>query len=100
MIITRKHLSRRTVLRGVGAAVALPLLDSMVPALTALSRTAAAPVRRLGVFYVPNGMAMGYWTPQTEGALAGPLPPTLASLAPFRDQLLLVSGLADELSIP
>ena len=96
MIITRKHLSRRTVLRGVGAAVALPLLDSMVPALTALGRTAAAPVRRLGVFYVPNGMAMGYWTPQTEGALAGPLPPTLASLAPFRDQLLLVSGLADE----
>ena len=61
MIITKKHLSRRTVLRGLGASLALPLLDGMVPALTALSQTAAAPIRRLGVFYVPNGMAMGYW---------------------------------------
>ena len=95
MFITKKHLSRRTVLRGVGATIALPLLDSMVPALTALSKTAAAPVRRLGVFYVPNGMAMGYWLPKTEGVLAE-LPPTLASLAPFRDQVLVLSGLADE----
>ena len=95
MIITRKHLSRRAVLRGVGATIALPLLDSMVPALTALSKTAAAPVRRLGVFYVPNGMAMGYWLPKTEGALSE-LPPTLAPLATFRDQVLVLSGLADE----
>ena len=54
-------------LRGLGAALALPLLDSMVPALTALSKTAAAPVRRLGVFYVPNGMSMPYWFPKAEG---------------------------------
>ena len=58
MFITRTHLSRRTVLRGLGATLALPLLDSMVPALTALGKTAAAPIRRLGVFYVPNGMSL------------------------------------------
>ena len=74
---------RRTVLRGLGATIALPLLDSMVPALTARSRTAAAPVRRLGVFYVPNGMSMPYWSPKTEGPLAE-LPPTLRSLRSSR----------------
>ena len=61
MIITKMHLPRRTFLRGLGASIALPLLDSMIPALTAQSRTAAAPVRRLGIFFVPNGMAMKYW---------------------------------------
>ena len=70
MFITKMHLSRRTMLRGLGAALALPVLDSMVPALTALADTAAAPVRRLGVFYVPNGMSMPYWFPKTEGPLA------------------------------
>ena len=68
MIITKLHLPRRTFLRGLGATIALPLLDGMVPALTALSRTAAAPVRRLGIFYVPNGMAMKYWMPTGEGS--------------------------------
>ena len=63
MIIDKRHIPRRTVLRGLGATLALPLLDSMVPALTAIAKTAAAPVRRLGVFYVPNGMAMPYWYP-------------------------------------
>ena len=97
MFITRKHLSRRAMLRGAGAAVALPLLDAMVPALTALSQTAAAParLRRLGVFYVPNGMSMGYWWPRTEGALAG-LPPTLQSLEALKDNVLLLGGLADK----
>src|SRR5262245_33219138 len=94
MIITKMHLPRRTFLRGLGAALALPLLDGMVPALTALQKTAAAPVRRLGVFYVPNGMAMSYWTPRKEGA-APDLPRTLASLEPFRENLLVLSGLAD-----
>ena len=93
MFITKKHLSRRTVLRGLGASLALPLLDGMVPALTALSQTAAAPIRRLGVFYVPNGMAMGYWMPEAAGALPAELPPTLASLTPYRDQVLMLSGL-------
>ena len=95
MIITKMHLSRRAVLRGLGAAVALPLLDSMVPALTALANTAAAPIRRLGVFYVPNGMSMPYWFPKTEGPL-GEMPATLRSLAAFKDRVLLCGGLADE----
>src|SRR5438105_10844743 len=95
MIVTRKHLSRRTMLRGMGAGVALPLLDSMVPAMTALGQTAAAPVRRLGVFYVPNGMSMPYWWPKTEGPLKE-LPPTLQSLAALKDNVLLCGGLADE----
>jgi Protein of unknown function (DUF1552) len=95
MIITKMHLSRRTMLRGLGTVLALPLLDAMVPALTAVARTAAAPVRRFGVFYVPNGMSMPYWVPKTEGALQE-LPPTLRSLAAFKDRLLLCAGLADE----
>ena len=95
MFITRMHLPRRTVLRGVGATVALPLLDGMVPALTALSRTAAAPVKRFGVFYVPNGMSMPYWYPQQEGRLDG-LPPTLRSLERFRDRVVICGGLDDE----
>jgi hypothetical protein len=93
MVITKKHLSRRTVLRGVGAAIALPLLDGMVPALTAQSKTAAAPIRRLAIFYPPNGMAMGYWLPKAEGVLDGQLPPTLRSLDGYRDRLTIVSGL-------
>ncbi|MCY4602556.1 MAG: DUF1552 domain-containing protein, partial [Acidobacteria bacterium] len=97
MFITKKHLSRRTVLRGAGATLALPLLDSMVPALTAVSRTAAAParLRRMGVFYVPNGMSMGYWWPRTEGPLQE-LPPTLRSLEAHKDRVLLMGGLADK----
>src|ERR1700676_1485615 len=95
MIITKMHMPRRTVLRALGATLALPLLDSMVPALTALSKTAAAPVRRFGAFYVPNGMSMGYWFPKTQGPLHE-LPPTLQSLAEFKDRVLLLDGLADE----
>jgi Protein of unknown function (DUF1552) len=95
VIITKMHLSRRFVLRGLGAALALPVLDGMIPALTAQAKTAAAPVRRLGVFYVPNGMSMPYWFPKTEGPLKE-LPPTLRSLAAFKDRVLLCGGLADE----
>jgi hypothetical protein len=92
MIISKMAIPRRTVLRGIGATLALPLLDSMVPALTAMSKTAAKPVNRLGVVYVPNGMIMPNWTPAAEGA-AFELTPTLSPLAPFREQLLIVSGL-------
>ena len=92
MLITRKHLPRRTVLRGLGAAIALPLLDGMVPAATALARTAAAPIRRFGAFYVPNGMAMAWWFPQVEGALTE-LPPIAASLAQHKAQFLVLGGL-------
>ena len=93
MIITRKAIPRRTVLRGLGATLALPLLDGMVPALTALARTAAKPINRFGVMYVVNGMIMENWTPAAEGA-GYELTPTLAALAPFRDRFSVLSGLA------
>jgi hypothetical protein len=99
MIITKMHLPRRTFLRGLGASIALPLLDSMVPALTAQSKTAAAPVRRLGIFFVPNGMAMKYWVPTGEGT-AFEVPRTLSPLEPYRDQLLVLSGLATRTAFP
>ena len=68
MIITRKAIPRRTVLRGIGATLALPFLDGMVPALSALPKTAAGPPNRFGVVYVPNGIAMKYWTPAAAEA--------------------------------
>jgi len=86
MMITRQALPRRTFLRGVGATLALPLLDAMVPALTAVSKTPAAGARRLGFVYIPNGANMAYWTPQTTGA-GFELSPILAPLAPLRDRL-------------
>jgi hypothetical protein len=95
MIITKMHLSRRAMLKGLGASLALPLLDSMIPALTAVEKTAAAPIRRLGVFYVPNGMSMPYWFPKTAGPI-DKLPPTLASLQELKDRVLLMGGLADQ----
>ena len=95
MMISRKALPRRTVLRGIGATLALPLLDGMVPALTALGRTAAKPVGRLGVVYVPNGIVMEQWTPATAGA-GFEITPILEPLKPFRDRLLVVSGLSNK----
>ena len=94
MIITRKHLSRRTVLRGLGTTLALPLLDSMVPAFAAVRQTAATPVRRLGVVYFGHGAHMAQWTPATTGALE--LSPILQGLAPFQDRLLVLSGLGSK----
>ena len=92
MIIRKMSLPRRSFLRGMGATVALPLLDAMVPALTAMTRTAANPVKRLGVVYVPNGIAMSSWTPKATGSVFE-LPPILQPLASFRDHLVAVSGL-------
>ena len=92
MFITRTHLPRRTVLRGLGASLALPWLDCMVPALTALAQSGAAPARRLGVFYVPNGMSMGYWSPAAEGPM-NELPPILRALQTHRDHVLMLGGL-------
>ena len=92
MIITKKAIPRRTVLRGLGVSLALPLLDGMVPALAAVRNTAANPVRRLGVVYVPNGMMMDHWTPTTEGA-GFDLPSILQPLAPFRDDIHVLSGM-------
>src|SRR5215468_2811224 len=92
MIISRKAIPRRAVLRGMGSVLALPLLDSMAPALSALQRTAAKPVNRFGVMYVPNGMIMKNYLPVTDGA-GYELTPTLSALAPFREHVLVLSGL-------
>jgi hypothetical protein len=92
MSIHQKSLPRRTVLRGAGALLGLPLLDAMLPAFSALAKTAARPVHRFQALYAPNGMAMEYWTPVEVGA-AFELTPILAALAPFRNQLLVLSGL-------
>lgn len=91
MIITKKAIARRTVLRGVGTALALPFLDSMVPALTALSQTAATPTKRLGVVVVPNGAPREYWTPEAEGR-SFELTPSLRALEPVRDQIVVLTG--------
>jgi hypothetical protein len=98
MFINKRHLHRRTFLRGVGATLALPLLDAMVPALTAQSRTAARPIRRLAFIYLPNGVArnftgVNYWTPLGEGA-SFEFSPILKPLEPFRERMVVVSGLA------
>ena len=92
MIITKKALARRTFLRGMGATVALPLLDAMVPSMTAFARTPAAPVRRLGFIYMPMGCDLSRWTPSGEGRLSE-LSPALQSLAPVVDQLTVISNL-------
>ena len=94
MVITRKALPRRTFLRGAGAALALPLLDAMAPALSALGRTAAAPPVRLGFVFVPNGLILREFLPQAAGR-GFDLPRILAPLAPWRDHLTVVSGLAN-----
>jgi len=92
MIITKKAIPRRTMLKGLGASLALPLLDGMVPAFTALRDTAADPVRRLGIVYVPNGMMMDHWTPATEG-IGFNFPTILQPLERFRDQIEVLSGM-------
>jgi hypothetical protein len=92
MLITKKHISRRTLLRGMGVSLALPLLDSMVPALVAQSKTAAKPLSRLAFIYIPHGAIMDQWTPATEGA-GFEFTRILKPLEPFRDRLNVVSGL-------
>src|SRR6516225_8028612 len=88
--LNSKSLSRRTVLRGMGTALALPFLDAMVPA--AKAAAAGKPVNRFLTFYVPNGMAMEYWSPKGEGT-DYEFSPILEPLAPFKDQMLILSGL-------
>ena len=81
MFITKKAISRRTVLRGMGTALALPLLDGMVPAFTAVGKTAAKPIMRFAPMYVPMGMVMENWTPKTTGAELTRLTPIIQPLA-------------------
>jgi hypothetical protein len=92
MIITKRAIPRRTFLRGMGAAVALPLLDAMVPSMTALAKTAASPVRRLGFIYMPMGCDLARWTPSAQGVVTE-LSPTLQSLKPVADHLTIFSNL-------
>ena len=93
MFITKKHISRRTVLRGAGATLALPLLEAMIPASTALAQTAATPKPRFVGCFVPHGMAPGYWVPSTEGRLDAVLPFNWKPLEPFVNQTVILSGL-------
>jgi len=93
MIITQKHLSRRMVLRGsLGAALSLPFLSAMHPALAAERNTAAAPVKRFGIFYYPHGVVYEKWTPSTPGNLI--LTPSLMPLAASRSDITIISGLS------
>ena len=93
MFITKVALPRRTFLRGMGVTLALPLLDAMAPALTAVAAT--TPPRRLGFVYVPNGASMPHWRPNGDGAL-GELSPTLLPLEPFKNQMIVPIGLSQK----
>src|SRR5206468_12868219 len=103
MFITKKHISRRTVLKGVGVALGLPFLDAMAPAGTALAQTAAVPKLRTGFFYIPHGAIMGNtshgpaldkWTPSGSGA-DFKLSPILTSLEPYKKYVSSFGGLAN-----
>jgi hypothetical protein len=93
MFISKKHLSRRTFLRGAGVAVALPFLESMVPAQTRLSDTAATPRTRMASFYIPHGATMDKWTPEGTGT-DFEFSEILQPLEPFKDRVTVVSDLA------
>ena len=95
MFISKKHLSRRMVLRGLGAGVALPLLDAMIPASTAWAQTAAKPVQRFGTVYVPHGAMMYQWMPEQVGT-GFEFSPTLKPLEPLREHVNVITGLYSE----
>ena len=99
MIITKKALSRRTVLKGVQGILALPLLDAMIPAMTALAQTPARPVRRLGFVFIPMGCDQARWTPEGKGAL-DKLSPILGPLEPVKDQLTVITNMELQNSYP
>jgi hypothetical protein len=96
MFATKKSISRRTILRGAGAAVALPFLEAMVPAFTPTAQTAANPLKRFGAVFVPLGERPGYWTPAKAGA-DFELTPILKPLEPFRNSMTIISELCDPL---
>ena len=92
MFVTKRALSRRTILRGMGTTLALPFLESMVPAFSALAQTPANPPQRFGAVYFPNGAPMNFWTPKAAGDLE--ITPILKPLEPYRDQLTVVGNLS------
>jgi hypothetical protein len=93
MFISKKHIQRRTLLKGAGVVLGLPLLDAMFPAATALAQATAAPPRRFFAGFVPHGAAPGYWVPDKEGALPAELPFIWKPLEPYRDSLTILTGL-------
>lgn len=93
MFLTKKHIQRRTLLKGAGVALGLPLLESMFPAATALAQATAAPPRRFFAAFVPHGAAPGYWVPEKEGELPGELPFIWKPLEPYRQSLTILTGL-------
>ena len=93
MIITKKALPRRTFLRGVGATVALPLLDAMIPSLTARAQTVANPVRRLGFVYIPMGSHIASWTPPGESGALRELSPSLSPLEAMKPHITVLSNM-------
>jgi hypothetical protein len=95
MIITKKAMSRRMLLRGMGTAIALPFLDAMVPALSAMTQTATRPVSRLGFVYIPMGSNIRQWTPAATGRITE-LSPSLASLTPFMNQVTVLTNLENK----
>lgn len=97
--ITKKHIPRRTFLRGAGTVLSLPLLEAMLPAQTPLAKTAAAPRIKLGLCFIPHGAVMANWTPVGEGT-DFKLSRTLTPLTPFKDQVVVVSNLAHKMAAP
>jgi Protein of unknown function (DUF1552) len=93
MFITKKHIPRRAFLRGAGVTLALPLLDSMIPAQTPLAKSAAAPKTRFTGIFVPHGMAPGYWIPESPVLEAGKFPMIMQPLEPFLDRTVILSGM-------
>ena len=100
MIVTKKALPRRTFLRNTGVTLSLPLLDAMVPSMTALAKTPAKPVRRLGFVYVPMGSDITRWTPPGESGNLGELSTTLSSLTPVSDHLTVLTNMELKNSYP
>jgi hypothetical protein len=96
--VSKKHIPRRTFLRGAGVTLSLPLLESMVPAFTALAQTAAKPRMRLGFCFMPHGAVMANWTPASEGALE--LSPILGPLEAYKNQVVVLSNLAHAMAGP
>ena len=92
MMFLSKSLPRRTALRGLGASIALPFLEAMLPPFSLRAQTPVKRVHRFQAFYVPNGMAMEYWSPKQEGSNFE-LTPILEPLAAYRDQMLVLSGI-------
>lgn len=101
-MITKKSLPRRTLLKGLGACVSMPLLDAMIPALTAASETAASSekLRRLGYVYMPMGCDMSRWAPDPESKILGELPPILKSLEPVKESINVLSGMELQKAYP